>query len=585
MNGVNPPVGIDKSVLKNGDIVFLYFGNQRQVTLSTAVATIGASFTATAQKYDPVNNAYVASTGFIIGVTQPNPNPNDWWNPIEIATSTADANGQAVFTINTAGIYNVGIKEYGNIYDSYFPLTTLTITAPVPSSGGSVILPTASGGGTATVISSPKVDLGKAIDFLIAKQGADGSYGSSLQTDWAAIALASTNPNGSAAQKTKSYLLADPDPLIGMNPVSDYARRAMALMSLNISPYDGTKTNYIKKIISLYDGQQFGDASLYNDDIFALMVLAKAGYTADDEIIQNAVNFIISKQQVEGSWAGTDLTAAAIQALTPLSSLTEVTSALEKARNFLADAQATNGGFGNTYATAWAMQAIAALGENSSDWQKNGQTPESYLALSQGADGGLEKDNTYEANRIWATSYAIPAIQSKPWFNIMQNFSKQAEPALVEISVNEINIAADEIATSTLEKLDIATSSPEVLITASSTESSLQIKTVEEKIEPKTVDVFPEPVKPRVLSAKIVSPEPINMGNIKIEKKPNQEITQRETAPADAAIQASVQDNGGMAWATAKEKINTMAKKVLYFVTDGVAAAAALILKLLEFVL
>ena len=49
LNGVDPSYGIDKALLKNGDLVFLYFGNQRQVSLSTAAATAGTPFTATAQ--------------------------------------------------------------------------------------------------------------------------------------------------------------------------------------------------------------------------------------------------------------------------------------------------------------------------------------------------------------------------------------------------------------------------------------------------------------------------------------------------------------------------------------------------------
>lgn len=437
VNGVAPPVGVDKTLLKNGDLVFLYFGAPRQVSLSTTAATVGLPFTATAQKYDPSSNAYPATTGVTIGVTQPN--PDDSWNPLEIATSTVDMNGQAVFTLNTAGTYNIGIKE-----DYYFPLVTLTVTNPAPPSGGSVILPAGGSSGAAAVVSSLKVDLGKAIDFLIAKQSADGSFGSALQTDWAAIALASANPNGSAAQKVKSYLLTDPNPTAGMNQVSDYARRTMALMSLNVSPYNGTKTNYVKKIVDLFDGKQFGDALLYNDDIFALLVLNKAGFSAADEVIKQAVNFVVAKQQADGSWAGSDLTAAAVQALRPLSPLSEVGPALSKARTFLSNNQGLDGGFGNTYATAWAMQAMAALGESSGAWQKNNNTPESYLALSQGVDGGLEKDNGYEINRIWSTAYAIPAVQNKSWLNIMQNFSKPETSVLTEVKTGAAKIIAEK---------------------------------------------------------------------------------------------------------------------------------------------
>jgi hypothetical protein len=66
----------------------------------------------------------------------------------------------------------------------------------------------------------------------------------------------------------------------------------MAIMSLNINPYQGTETNYIEKIIDSFDGNQFGDSSLYNDDVFALLVLLKAGYKYNDEIIKNVVRLL-----------------------------------------------------------------------------------------------------------------------------------------------------------------------------------------------------------------------------------------------------------------------------------------------------
>jgi len=461
-------VALNKHILASGEKLLLTYNiNPLKISIDNATPYVNATSTITVEKFgldaswSPVWSLATSSTSVIAG------------------QEMANDSGTYVFAATTTTPVLIYGKKAG-----YIDSDSLTVTAQAApiveapaQTGGSVILPVSSGGGGSATISPPKVDLGKAIDFLISKQSADGSFGSALQTDWAAMALASANARGGAAQKIKNYLLTDPNPLVGMNPVSDYARRAMALMSLNISPYDGTKTNYIKKIVDLFDGRQFGDASLYNDDIFALLVLNKAGYGADDKMIENTLEFVIAKQQTDGSWAGSDLTAAAIQALAPLSSLTGVIPSVQKARNFLSNTQGADGGFGNTFTTAWVMQAITALGEFSGDWQKNNDTPESYLALSQGADGGLEKDNAYEANRIWTTSYAIPAIQSKPWLNIMQNFSKQATVVSPAGLTAEIKAAKDKIASSTLENLDIASSSPEVLITASSTENLFQAKT------------------------------------------------------------------------------------------------------------
>ena len=459
-------VAMTQHLLINGEkLLLVYNTNPLKISVDNAAPYVNATSTITLEQFGLDSS----------------------WNPVwsPAASSTLVINGQEAE--NASGVYEyistttspvlIYAKKAGFV-DS----DNLTVTAQAapteqtnPPAGGSIIIP--SSGGGSLVTAAVKIDLGKAIDFLIAKQATDGSFGSALHTDWAAIALASANPNGAAGQKTKGYLLTDPNPLAGMNQVSDYARRAMALMSLNINPYNGVKTNYIKKITGLYDGAQFGDASLYNDDIFALLVLNKAGFSANDEMTKQAVKFVISKQQTDGSWASLDLTAAAIQALLPLSSLDGVSAAIVKARNFLFNAQGADGGFGNIYTTAWVMQAISALGENSGNWQKNGQTPEDFLVLNQGVDGGLDKNSSIEANRIWATSYAIPAVQGKPWSNILNSFNKEEAAADKKTTLGNSSAADNLIATSTspwqatstsLELFDLATSSsiklePEVL--------------------------------------------------------------------------------------------------------------------------
>ena len=572
LNGVYSWDGVDQALLENGDMVILYFGNQRQVSLSTTATTIGTSFIATAQKYDLNSSSYVVATGVTIGITQPN--PNDLWNPLEIATSTVDANGQAVFTLNTAGTYNVGIKE-----DYYFPLTTLTITAPVSSSGGSVIIIPASGGGGSASAATSKIDLAKAADFLIAKQNADGSYNSAMLTDWSALALASVNPNGAAGQKIKNYLLADPDPLAGLNPVSDYARRAMALMSLNISPYDGVKTNYVKKIVDSFDGRQFGDVSLYNDDIFALLVLEKAGYSEADGIVKQAVGFVLGKQTANGSWSGVDLTAAAVQALKPLESLAGVSAALFKAKTFLAGAQGADGGFGNSFTTTWAMQAIAALGEEPDDWRKNGLSPQSFLAAKQAADGGLEKDDAYPDNRVWATAYALPAVQKKTWLEVMKSFAKPAEPVLL----NELSGTNNSqlTATSTLEIAEVASSSPAVLNLATTTPTKADAEKVIESVKPAAGEKK-QPPSALAAPAKVAAPK-APAGKISQLRPSVQGAVEAKEPERTGASAALIQpaDNQAEEKQALGTKISVLTKKTFSAVTDTIMAGIFFLLKLL----
>ncbi|MFA6389747.1 MAG: prenyltransferase/squalene oxidase repeat-containing protein, partial [Patescibacteria group bacterium] len=263
-------------------------------------------------------------------------------------------------------------------------------------------------------------DLGKAIEFLAKNQKEDGSFASPMITDWAAIAFSAYGP-GENLEKIKSYYQGASDSGFGL---TDYVRRAMALMALNINPYNGLKIDYIKKITSQFDGVQFGDPDYNNDDIFSLLVLENAGFGAGDEIIAKDVNYILSGQDASGSFGGVDLTAAAIQALRPLSQDAKIGEAIAKAKSYLAASQKEDGGFGNSFSTSWVLMAINALGEDAGGWAKNGSDPKDFLAALQAADGGLEKEDAPLDTRIWATAYAVPAALGKDWNSLMNDFSK-----------------------------------------------------------------------------------------------------------------------------------------------------------------
>lgn len=319
---------------------------------------------------------------------------------------------------------------------------------------------TSSGG--STIITHNNLNINKAIEFLSANQNEIGNFGSSdIYTDWVAIAFGSYNKNHETAQNIKSYLITDPNPLVGMNDVSDYARRSMALIALGINPYSDTATNYINKLIEKFDGTQFGDPNLYNDDIFAIIPLLHAGYNYQDEIISKTVNFILSKQ-TNGGWGSVDLTAATIQALSPLTDIFQVSEALLSAKNKLKDTQTSNGGWGNIPSTAWVMQAISSSGENQEDWQNNNITPDDYLYSLQASDGGLDETNTNNDFRIWNTAYAIPASLKMDWNDIMQNFTKPTN----ENSTSGLPDTTDTTTTTPTSTIDI------IIITPTSTPTS-----------------------------------------------------------------------------------------------------------------
>lgn len=454
-----PSVGMDQFVMHDGDTLFVFFGSPRRVTLSTTTVAVNESFTATAERYIPASDSYAPALGFTLGVTQPNPdNP---YSPLVITSAPVDASGSALFTLTATGTYAVGIAE-----DYYYPTVALTVeethaqvdtsaeeeteetpNEPQQSSGGG-------GGGGGGAPTHFDVNISNALSFLARGQNTDGSFATQILSDWAALAFAATPEYESEETILRRYLMnAGAD----FTSLTDYERRAMALMALGVNPYTGTPTDYITKIRSYFDGKQFGDASFVNDDIFALFPLLRAGYGARDEIVGKSVEFILSQQKMDGSWDGNvDMTAAAIQALSALTFLPGTNNALTRAMTFLHGKQITDGGFGNSFSTSWALQAIHALGSDPTSWQSSGRYPEDYLASIQSSDGGLESISSDSRTRIWATEYAIPAALGKPWLSLLSSF---ARPTSGSLSGGSANITATTTVSATTTPF-IATYAP-----------------------------------------------------------------------------------------------------------------------------
>lgn len=350
---------------------------------------------------------------------------NGIWSP---AMSTAvTVNGTSSVTSSSTGTFSL-------VATSTDPLTlvasrtnavsaTLTLTptraapiAPIVTGGGS--------GGSGISVAHPQFDVSRALAYLAAAQHTDGSFDAPFLSDWAALAFAAQDSGGAKAKLHDAMLATTPR----LSSVTDYERHALALEALGINPYSGTPVDAITPIVRAFDGTQIGNPALDNDDIFALFPLLYAGYTSQDDLVQKIVAFILSRQGQNGSWDGSvDMTAAAVQALTLVRSLPNVSSALAAAKQYLHTEQQNNGGFGNSFATSWALQAIAALGETSSGWTPVSFTPQEYLAGLEEADGGVEPSSSPVQTRVWATAYAIPAVLGKSWPALLQSFARPSE--------------------------------------------------------------------------------------------------------------------------------------------------------------
>lgn len=284
----------------------------------------------------------------------------------------------------------------------------------------------------------------RALEFLSLNQKDNGSFGDVLYTDWVAIGIAGVEDEANTIKNKLYDYLKNYE--FQSQIVTDNERHAMALMSLGINPYIGTKIDYIKKITDTFDGTQIGDLSLFNDDIFALIILNKVGYTKNDKIISKIVSYIISKQSQDGSWGSVDMTAVAIQALKNFRELDNVEEAIKNSELYLLSKQMEDGSFGNSFSTSWAIQALKEKGSFNLEINKAIE----YLSSEQQEDGGLEKESGNES-RIWATAYAIPATQLLSWNDILKSFEKKAE-IINEKKENVNNISVPVISKKEINK-------------------------------------------------------------------------------------------------------------------------------------
>ena len=412
VNGLTPSISIDATVLSGGETVGIYFGTSHRLVLNTTAITIVEPLNARAEKYDYENNIWNPLTGVSIGVTLPN--LVDQWNPIVVSTHPVDSFGNVNIEIKNVNTYTLGIVE-----DFYFPSYAVTVS-PVPNNS------------KIERYTPPIFSVENALAYLKNTQEVNGSFGADLYTDWTAIAYGA----GDVSDNSRDLLLSYFNSHATISPLlTDNERYVMALLALGQNPYSFNNINYIETITKTFDGMQFGDPAFINDDIFALIPLNSAGYTASDEIIIKDIAFIISKQKVNGSWEeNADLTGAAIQALNPFISIADANNAVLNAGLYLQNTQNGDGGWGSVYATSWVMQGENALGQT---WAKNGHTGLNYLATAQASDGAIFSSGDTQANRIWATSYAIPAVLGKPWNKILKAVQKPVLASIMEEKIND----------------------------------------------------------------------------------------------------------------------------------------------------
>jgi len=473
----------------------------------------------------------------------------DTWSWQAVTDSNFIINGQTI--ANTGNAYDLLVSTTTPYIikaqkDGFLESPVITISGvaePTPEIEESNIQENgvaSTGNNYSVALADFKVD--EAINFLSSQQNSDGSIGQTIiNADWSAIALASYG-NSQTKDKLKQYLMSSAyNTALGVG-VTDLDRRAMALMALGVSPYDGTKTNYIEKIVATFDGQQIGDSTIFNDDIFSLLVLLRAGFKAPEPVVVKTIEFILKAQGADGSWGSVDLTSASVQVLSlaktsgnlSADQLTLIDQALLRAKNYLQQTQESDASFNhNVFSTSWAMQAIATWQEPLSAWTKNSQTPLSFLGSHQANDGGLNKDDSLD-NRLWATAYAVPASLNKSWGDILTPFTKPIAPVTGEQGVNSsaptssLEIISD-IATSTT---NMASSTPDqgIVVEEVPAEETAVIDLKQPslieadrgsiEVQPSLAEIQPavRPVAKKVVDKQFVEPEAIRPAQVLAEK-------------------------------------------------------------------
>jgi hypothetical protein len=409
VNGAPGMTSLNAEQLTPGEHLTLAYGiNPLRIVVASSSPEVGTSTLLTGQYFDPMLFDWTLATGTIFTV-------ND-------EATSSDASGTLMFIPSTTTPYIITLVRDGYIPSPAVTLTPYLSEAATTSATSSQSEPTPPSvqGGSATPEATHTIDIEKAVAYLRTAQSVDGSFGATLYTDWVAIGLPGVSGADDIRVKLVAYLMTNTDP--GALP-TDIERRAMALLALGVDPSSGTSRDYIRELLTHFDGSQWGSASEVNDDIFALIPLTHVGYGASDVLIQKTVAHIVAAQSTSGSWGSVDLTAAGMMALSPYAALPGASDAITKAKAYLHGAQGEGGGFGSSFATSWVLQSLA--GEDiAMNWTKNGKNPQDYLWLLQAADGGIESTSLDQSARVWATAYAIPASAGKDWHTLLAAFPR-----------------------------------------------------------------------------------------------------------------------------------------------------------------
>lgn len=206
----------------------------------------------------------------------------------------------------------------------------------------------------------------------------------------------------------------------------------LAIAAIGHDPRTFAQENLVTKLKSFHREGQIGDPGLLNDDIFGILALRAAGEPSTDSAVQDAKTTILNKQETNGSWGDTNITAVAVQALIE-AGLSPTDEKITKALAWFKGTQNDDGGFPyswpvNSYtgqpdpsdssSSAWVAHAIRKTDQDptSASWEKNGKDAvDSLLALQQ-QNGSFAHSSFFTDETSFSpisTAYAVIALTGK----------------------------------------------------------------------------------------------------------------------------------------------------------------------------
>jgi prenyltransferase beta subunit len=272
-------------------------------------------------------------------------------------------------------------------------------------------------------VTPPTLAAHAGLQWLTARQAADGGFGSVGGTIDAILASRAVGEFTGTQRRAVNYLRNNGQEYAAVNTAS-LGKLTLGLAAANQDPRQFFANDLVLSLTTRLNPVTGAYGITNWDQSLAILGLRAAG----EPVPVTATQRLLSRANPDGGWgfgigdSDVDSTALAVQALIAAGTSPTSTAVLS-AVQYLDTLQQSDGGFpyqpgvsaaSNVNSTAFAVQALLAAGEDplKTRWQPAASNPISYLLALQFADGAWPFAN--QPSQL-ATAQAIPAMLGKPF--------------------------------------------------------------------------------------------------------------------------------------------------------------------------